>query len=117
MNLNNWAQQAKAHWKEHQPSRYKTLKKQGALDLAAKKAAEQTFQEVSDLEEAGYPPEDAFQMVRERYLFPPEQSQQEEPESQGASLFREALDLHRQVMDQGEEPEAMASPREATAPQ
>lgn len=116
MNLDNWTRQAKAHWKEHQPSRYKTLKQQGTLDLAARQAAEQTLEEVSALEEAGYQPDEAFQMVRERYLFPPEESAEDEAPSQAASLFREALGVHRQALNATEEAPEVASPREGIEP-
>jgi len=73
MNLSNWARQAKAHWKEFQPTRYQALKQQETLDLAAQQAADQTYREMDQLEQAGYQPDEAFQMVRERYLLPPEE--------------------------------------------
>lgn len=98
MNLQNWANQAKAHWKEHNPKRYRALKKQGTLDLAAKKAAEQTFEEVNALEESGFQPDLAFQMVRERYLFPPEEAPEEE---QGETLFQAAIKLQNEALKAG----------------
>lgn len=79
MNLQNWKDQAKAHWKEFQPKRFKALQAAGKLDEALESAANQTYLEVSQLEASGFQPDEAFQMVRESYLFPPEESQPQQP--------------------------------------
>jgi hypothetical protein len=41
-NLNNWISQAREHWKEHQPTRFRELSKAGKLGKALRDAAEQT---------------------------------------------------------------------------
>ena len=83
MNLNNWIELGRQHWKEFLPNRYRELKAAGTLDQALKEAAEQTYLEADQLEKSGYQPDEAWQMVRENYLLlPPEGSQQTEPQSQ-----------------------------------
>lgn len=88
MNLQNWKDQAKAHWKEFQPKRFQSLQEAGTLNAALEYAANQTYLEVSQLEENGFQPDEAFQMVRENYLFPPEEGQ---PEKQATSLSHEMM--------------------------
>jgi hypothetical protein len=68
-----WKAQAEAHWKEFQPTRYRRLKESGRLNDELEKAVELTYSETSQLEESGMQPDEAFQMVREKYLFPPEE--------------------------------------------
>lgn len=71
MNLENWISQARQHWKEHQPKRFKALKEAGILEQALRTAAEQTHKEMTALENAGMKEHEAWEMVRETYLFPP----------------------------------------------
>lgn len=98
MNQQNWVNQARDHWKEFQPTKYKALKKQGTLDLALKEAAERTYREVDQLEEAGFQPDEAFQMVRERYLFPPDENA-EQTQNRGTNLMHEAMELNQRTME------------------
>lgn len=91
MHLQGWINKARSHWEEFQPKRVSALKKQGTLELALKQAAEQTYLEVNALEERGYQPDEAFQMVRELYLFPPPEDQEPEEVSEGVRLMQEAL--------------------------
>ena len=79
MNLQNWTSQAKAHWKQHQPEKFRQLADAGMLEAALQHAAEQTLLETSQLEAAGFQPDEAFQMVRENYLFPPETAPAKSP--------------------------------------
>ena len=72
--LQNWKDQARAHWKEHLPARTARLEKNGTLEKALDQAVDRTFLEKSQLEDAGLDPETAFQEVRQRYLFPPEET-------------------------------------------
>ena len=44
--------------------------------------------EVDQLEQSGFQPDEAFQMVRENYLFPPEQ---QSPEPKGQSLSHQMM--------------------------
>lgn len=83
MNLNNWIELGRQHWKEFLPNRYRELKAAGTLDEALKTAAEQTYLEADQLEQSGFQPDEAWQMVRENYLLlPPEGSQRPETSSQ-----------------------------------
>jgi len=71
-NLDSWAQQAIQHWKEFRPSLYRELKSTGKLDEAAQNASDQTEQDIEDLVlKHGMPYQDAWEAVRERYLFLP----------------------------------------------
>lgn len=89
MNLKNWISQAKAHWQEHQPTRFRQLQEAGTLGKALTDAAEQTYRETSELEWSGFQPDEAFQMVRERYLFPPGETVT--PAPAGPNLMHQAL--------------------------
>ena len=76
------------HWKEHLPKKYKALKQAGTLNSEALKAAEMTLDEQAELIAQGYPPEAAWEMVREQYLFQPEEegASEEAPASSGYLL-------------------------------
>ncbi|WP_410689163.1 hypothetical protein [Citrobacter braakii] len=94
MNLNNWKSQAKIHWKEFQPKRYKALINLHKLGDALQEAAEKTHLEMSELENQGYSTEEAWQMTREKYLFPREEPEVEEPiANRGAALMQEVNQL------------------------
>ena len=97
MNLQNWKDQAQAHWKEHQPERYHELEAAGALDSALQYAVDQTYAEVSQLEDSGFQPDEAFQMVRERYLFPPEKQLTEAPAGRTTSRRMTRAELAGQI--------------------
>lgn len=68
INLNSWVELGRQHWKEFLPKRYKALEEAGILEESLRYAAEQTYLEVSQFEEAGFQPDEAWQMVREEYL-------------------------------------------------
>ena len=82
------ALQAIEHWKDYLPSKYKKLKQAGTLNSEALKAAEMTLDEQAELIAQGYPPEAAWEMVREQYLFQPEEegASEEAPASSGYLL-------------------------------
>ena len=98
--FNNWIMQAREHWKEHQPTRFKELKSAGKLEAALKEAAERTHQEMSSLEAQGYRNHEAWEIVRERYLFPPQEAGLEEDEEPNPwrDLQREATQLQSDMM-------------------
>jgi len=73
VNLQNWVNQAREHWKEFQPKRYSALVRSGKLQATLQDAAERTYREVTDLEDRGLDRQDAWEIVRERYLFVPEE--------------------------------------------
>ena len=76
MNLQNWVRDAKAHWKEFLPSRYREFEEAGVLDEALQDAAKLTYREVSALESAGLSSEEAWERTKGEYLFlPPEPKQ------------------------------------------
>ena len=81
------AQEAISHWKEYRPEMYRQLKAAGQLEAEATRAAEKTLDEQATLMEQGYPPEEAWAVVREQYLFLPEENPQE---PQPTPQFREA---------------------------
>ena len=82
------ALQAIEHWKDYLPSKYKKLKQAGTLNSEALKAAEMTLDEQAELIAQGYPPEAAWEMVRELYVFQPEEegASEEAPVSSGYLL-------------------------------
>ena len=76
MNLQNWVRDARAHWKEFLPSRYKEFEEAGVLDEALQEAADRTHYEMTQLENAGLSNEEAWERTRNEYLFlPPEPKQ------------------------------------------
>ncbi|MCP4992504.1 MAG: hypothetical protein GY934_01775 [Gammaproteobacteria bacterium] len=104
MDFNNWINQAKEHWREFQPARYRELHEAGTLDQALTVAAEQTHREMSQLEDQGFQNHEAWEMVRERYLFPPEEPGLEEGlENPGASLFQEVMQVHNKLLQDQDE--------------
>jgi hypothetical protein len=76
MNLQNWVEQAREHWKRFLPSRYREFEDAGVLDEALQEAANLTYREVSSLENAGMSSEQAWEMTKGEYLLlPPEPKQ------------------------------------------
>ncbi|MGO9770925.1 MAG: hypothetical protein ACLPSW_15505 [Roseiarcus sp.] len=65
--------QAQDHWKKFQPNQFKALKKAGKLEAALKEAAERTYKEMTPLDANGFYEWEAWEMVREKYLFQPEE--------------------------------------------
>lgn len=89
--LQNWVNQAREHWAEFQPTKFAELKKAGTLENALQDAALRTAEEMNDLEEAGLQEHEAWEMTREKYLFPPEEQslkdqQDAQPDRSGAAL-------------------------------
>jgi hypothetical protein len=88
-----WIAQARAHWQEHQPTKFKTLRAAGTLDEALVEAAQRTADEIQSLVSQGFNRQEAWEMTREKYLFPPEESDQaEQPESPG---YQTALEVNQ----------------------
>lgn len=75
MSFEIWKREAREHWEEFQPRRYKALLAAGKLDKALQDAANRTHRELSELPDGGMDPQGAWEMVRERYLFPPEEKE------------------------------------------
>ena len=71
--LRNWIREVKEHWKEHLSKMYSEYERNGVLQQKLEEAAEQTYQELDQLELSGISPDEAWQIVREKYLFLPEE--------------------------------------------
>mgnify|MGYP006905507983 CR=1 FL=1 len=115
MNLQNWINQADRHWKAHQPQRYKSLKKQGSLQLALKQAAQQTLVEVDQLERNGLSPHEAWEMVREKYLFPSVESQSQPQTPPGANLSSELTLATQDVAERSSLQNVVSDPMQGAA--
>ncbi len=107
MNLQNWIDLARSHWKEHLPKRFKAEREAGTLNEALKSAAELTYSEISQLEEAGFHPDEAWQMVRENYLLLPAEPETEERLE--LSVLHEAMSEYYQAMSADQEEAAETS--------
>lgn len=68
-----WVTMARAHWRSFQPTRYRRLLLTGTLETELLAAARLTFEAMKDWERMGASHEEAWQAVRELYLFPPEE--------------------------------------------
>lgn len=105
-NLRPLAMQAIAHWKEHLPQMHARLLETGQLENEALRAAEQTLQEEADLIGQGFQSTEAWEMVREKYLFLPEEPETtpEPEEDEGyKTMAAHYRDLGRLGMDEADE--------------
>lgn len=68
MDLQNWIDLARSHWQEHLPEMTRRLKQNGTLESSLQEAADETFREVTELEDSGMQPDEAWQTTREKYL-------------------------------------------------
>jgi len=69
----DWKEQARAHWKEFRPKLFRALQREGALEAALYDAVERTRREMAELQAMGYQDFEAWEIVRESYLFLPEE--------------------------------------------
>ena len=76
--LDAGALQAIAHWKEFRPKLYHELLKSNRLELAAQEASDLTADAVSALQKKGLSHQEAWESVRENWLFLP--SEEDLPE-------------------------------------
>ena len=93
MQHENWIAQARDHWKEHLPEMFARLKQEGKMEQALTLAAFQTAQEMRNLTKQGIAHQEAWEQVREQYLFLPEEKGQSPrmPKSQGYLAHRELM--------------------------
>jgi len=107
MPFENWKRQARKHWEEFQPTRFANLVEAGQLDEALSQAAEATHREMCELEDAGFQNHEAWEMVREKYLFVPEEEglfdDDEDEDPNAAELWQECVDLHSKILSGNEE--------------
>ncbi len=69
--MESLAHQAKEHWRKLRPRLYAELKESGKLDQLAQAAARRTREEVATLVEKGWSQDQAWEGVREKYVFLP----------------------------------------------
>ena len=87
-----WIAQARSHWRENQPKRFKALKSSGQLERALRAAADQTASDMRELApQVGH--DSAWEMVRERHLFPPEDPGNS-PEATASAGYRAMRELN-----------------------
>lgn len=104
-----WKEQAREHWAEFQPTRFRELNDADKLENALDYAVEQTWREMKSLMESGVPAHEAWVMVRENYLFLPEEPGLSDDEYENTSfndimnelneLKAEAYQLHSEYQD------------------
>jgi hypothetical protein len=68
-----WKEQARAHWKQFRPALFRDLQKAGMLEATLDDAVERTAREMTELQAMGYKDYEAWEIVRESYLFIPEE--------------------------------------------
>lgn len=95
-NLRPLAHEAIRHWRAHLPKMYHQLKAAGKLDQEAMIAAQKTLDEQATLVSQGVPIESAWEMVRENYLFRPEEPGTT-PEAPPSAEFRDAQATQRVI--------------------
>lgn len=95
MQLRNWISMAREHWEEYLPEKFAALKEAGTLEQTLQQAAEQTYREIDELENSGFRPHEAEEIVFPKYLLLPPEPETEEPfESRpGLSLMMEIAEL------------------------
>ena len=76
--MRHWVEQARQHWKEFQPEKYARLMAAGTLNQELEAAAEATQEQMQTLFGQGFIQQEAWEQVREQYLFPPEEEGIEE---------------------------------------
>ena len=76
--MRQWVEQARQHWEEFQPEKYARLTAAGTLMQELEAAAEATEEQMSILLRQGFNQQEAWEQVREQYLFPPEEEGIEE---------------------------------------
>ena len=94
----NWIAQAKQHLQEHQPTLYRTLRERGTLESHLQTAAERTSDEIAGLVAQGFDREQAWEMAREKYLFPPEESGAS-PSPPKSPAYSTALSVQQMLQD------------------
>ena len=90
----SWIAQARQHWLEHLPKMYARLKANGTLQQQLTEAAEATARDLQNLMGQGFNYQEAWEQVRETYLFLPEEkgASPEAPVSEG---YKTALAINR----------------------
>lgn len=98
MELKSWVSQAKAHWKEFRPAMYEALRASGTLEQSLQEAATRTHEEMTQLEQSGFREHEAWEIVREKYLFPPEETSEPMEPSEFRALSSDLTALQSRVL-------------------
>lgn len=83
--LSPLALQAIEHWKQYLPSLYASLKEKGLLEERAQKAANQTNEALEEMVSGGTPWEQAWELIRNDWVFLPSEDEQARREREEAS--------------------------------
>lgn len=106
------------HWKEFRPTMYRSLKEAGTLQQEALRAIDRTMDELYQMTSAGVPYHQAWEMVRERYMYLPEEEglededEDEIPSAEGYRLIVEAMNLLHRVNEEIEERRSLRESRD-----
>jgi len=104
MNLQNWVEQARAHWKEFRPDMFMELDDAGILEQELQTAATLTARDMDAFQGAGLSWDEAWERTRNEYLFLPEEDEQkakadrEPAASEAARLFNEIARLKSEIL-------------------
>lgn len=105
--LDPLARDAMEHWKEFRPTMYRKLKEKKRLELQALKAADQTRKEMQSMMQNGATWPEAWEAVRERYIYLPEEEglqhpgeDEELPVAGTHNLLVEAMRLMNRVAEE-----------------
>lgn len=82
MNLQNWVEQARAHWKEFLPGMFKEFEDAGILERELQTAAKLTAKDMGAFQAAGLSWDEAWERTRNEYLFLPEEDEQKAKQDQ-----------------------------------
>lgn len=90
----NWIAQARQHWQEHLPKMYARLKADGTLQAKLTEAADATARDLENLMGQGFNYQEAWEQVRETYLFLPEEKGAS-PEAPASEGYKTAMAINR----------------------
>jgi hypothetical protein len=102
--LQNWINEARAHWKEFLPNRYREFEEAGVLDEALQEAAERTAFEMGQFQRAGLTWDEAWERTRQEYIFlPPEPKEKakldrEPSPNVTAQMFNEIARINSEIL-------------------
>lgn len=85
--LSPLALQAIEHWKNHLPTLYASLKKDGLLEERAQKAADQTNEALEQAVSQGMPWHNAWELIRNFWVFLPSEEDQERREREESTAW------------------------------
>lgn len=97
------------HWKEFRPTMYRSLKEAGTLEKEALRAVDRTMDELYQMTSRGVPYHQAWEMLKERYMYLPEEEglededDEELPVAEGYNLIVQAMNLLHRAHEEIEE--------------